>query len=480
MKSSTWNVLAASALFALAGWIGVSSTAYGEPQEKPAARADEKATQDLIIFHDGRQLLGKVTQGATTVHFKGLIAGIEAEMDYPKSDILTIRMGSKADPAASTTPTPKTATPAPAAAAQVADDGVGKKNIYWVELKGVFGEDISQTPIRSALKDAKANKADVIVMTLDAEWKRDPFTPLGNDSANFDEIFRAEPMAAIFQEEIPREWTTQPKVVFWVKTAMGGASLLPFICPNIYFQSEGRMGGLGNLSFIFEGVGDDVVREKQRSLRLGHAEGWAIAGGYDYRLVRAMARMEYVLSMRWVDGKVELFEGYPSNPGEELLTDDGKDEHADSLRERVDGSGNDVLTLDARKAKALGVSKGTVDSDSELITALGLDRTGVVVPGRSKQIMKDWSDGLDNAKRKIVRLLTEGLRDAMGMPQTTYAERTKSRGAQQRIIEEVKGLLDRWGEGLTPRWRGQNRIPDEATLNSYIEKLKLDQMKDKK
>jgi hypothetical protein len=479
MKSSTWNVLAASALFALAGWIGLSTTAYGEPQEKPAAKADDKAAQDMIIFRDGRQLFGKVTEGATTVHFKGLIAGIEAEMDYPRADILTIKMGSKAtDPAPDKT-APKTATPA--VAAQVADDGAGKKNIYWIDLKGVFGEDISQTPIRNALKDAKANKADVIIMALDAEWKKDPFTPLGNDAANFDEIFRAEPMAAIFQEEIPREWNPQPKVVFWVKTAMGGAALLPFICPNIYFHTEGRMGGLGNLSFIFEGVGDDVVREKQRSLRLGHAEGWAIAGGYDYRLIRAMARVEYVLSMRWVDGKVELFEGYPSNPGEELLTDDGKDDRADTLRERVEGTGNDVLTLDARKAKALGVSKGTVDTDSELITALGLDRTGVMVPGHSKQIMKDWSEGLDNAKHKLVRLLTEDLRDAQQVkPPGGYQERTKSRGQQLRIIEEVKGLLNRWGEGLSQRWRGENRIPDEATLNSYEEKIRLEQMKDKK
>ena len=310
---------------------------------------------------------------------------------------------------------------------------------------------------------------------------RDPFTPLGNDTANFDEIFRGERIAAIFQEEIPREWNPQPKVVFWVKTAMGGASLLPFICPNIYFHSEGRMGGLGNLSFIFDGVGDDVVREKQRSLRLGHAEGWAIAGGYDYRLIRAMARMEYVLSMRWVDGKVELFEGYPTNPGEELLTDDGMGPNADTLRERVDGTGNDILTLNARIAKAVGVSKGTVDTQAELITALGLDRTGVMTPGRSKLVMKDWSDGLDNAKRKIVKLLQEDMRDAMRVqPPAGQSERTKSRGQQIRILEEVKGLLTRWGEGLTPRWRCENGIPDEAQLNCYEEKLHLEQMKDKK
>ncbi len=289
-------------------------------------------------------------------------------------------------------------------------------------------------------------------------------------------------MAAIFQEEIPREWSPQPKVVIWVKTAMGGASLLPFVCSNIYFHSEGRMGGLGNLSFIFDGVGDDVVREKQRSLRLRHAEGWAIAGGYDYRLIRAMARIEYVLSMRFVDGKVELFEGYPSNPGEELLTDDGIGPNADTLRERVEGTGNDILTLNARIAKAVGVSKGTVDTQSELITALGLDRTGVMVAGRSKQVMKDWSGGLDNAKRKIIKLLQEDMRDAMRVQAPGgQAERTKSRGQQLRIIEEVKGLLTRWGEGLTPRRSAaRTGFPEESQLNSFEEKLHLEQMKDKK
>jgi hypothetical protein len=483
MKSSTWSVLAASALFSLAGWLGVSTAAEPPQGDKTAKAGDqpEQPKQDVVIFRNGNVLYGKVvSETATSIHFKGKIAGIDAETDYPKADILEVKKAG-GDAAAAKPEPVKDTKPVPVAPPPVSDENTtGKTNIYWVDLDGEFGEDISQTPIRNAMKDARKCKANVVIFKLNADFKEkdgivDKDRP--NDMASFDQLFRCEAIMPIFVTEMPTEWGGEmPRIVFWVKQAMAGAAFLPLISKEIYFTSDSRLGGIGNLAQIFEGVGDDVVREKQRSLRLGHAEGWAITGGYDPRLIRAMARIEYVLSVRYENGMPVLFEGYPSNPGEELLTDDGKDERADTLSERARGEGNDVLTLDARKARLVGVSKGTVDTQAELITAMGLDRTGVLVPGRAKQIMTDWSKGLDSAKHQIRRIVDD-YRAVRVDPPGGYDQRTKARGQRLRKLEDLKGLIVRWGEGLQ-RFLGQNGIPNISEIDTIEEQIRLEQLKD--
>ncbi|MDX2131134.1 MAG: hypothetical protein SFY69_03665 [Planctomycetota bacterium] len=466
--------------------VGMAAPAMAQPgRATPPAKKDEDPNRfaRIILRATNKVLEGEIiSETTTTLRFRSSINGIPFETDYQKAEILHIQRGIPA----TATPSDAPANGEPAAPNVPAFDasvppGTGgpRQNLYWVDLEGVFGEDISQTPISKAIDDAQRNNADVIVLHLNADFEQNPLEPLPNDAANFDEIFRAESIVPIFTEQIRRKWDKQPRVVFWVRQAMAGAALLPLISPELYFHSEGRLGGLGNLTFMFEGVGDDVVREKQRSLRLGHAEGWAIAGGYDHRLVRAMARYEYVLSVRFVNGKPELFEGYPSNPGEELLTDDGKDANVDGLRERVSGTGNDVLTLTARVAKILGVSKDTVDTRDDLLVAMGIDRTYADVPGRSKQIMKEWSDGLDRTKRRLRDLLEEFGEVRIDEP-NNYQNRTRARGQQKRILEEMKRLLRQWGEGLSPRWLAQNGIPDEAQINLRLEQINIEQQKDRR
>src|SRR5262245_32071060 len=94
MKSSTWSVLAASALFSLAGWLGVSNAA--QPPQGAAAKAGDEATPDTLIFRNGRTMKGKVlSESATSVRFKGESAGIPFEADFAKSDILEIKKGAR-------------------------------------------------------------------------------------------------------------------------------------------------------------------------------------------------------------------------------------------------------------------------------------------------------------------------------------------------------------------------------------------------
>ncbi|HYE60914.1 MAG TPA: hypothetical protein VD997_02865 [Phycisphaerales bacterium] len=483
MKNRAWkNKVATSALAAVIGLCTVPTAALSQTESSAKETA---STQDIIIFKNGRTLEGKiVSETASAIRFKGLIAGIEAETEYPMSDILTIKRGvakttgdAPAAPSNTAAPTLKSS----GGSDKAAESRDGKTGIYWVELKGEFGQEISETPIRNAIRDAKRNNAEVIVFELDADWN-DKDGVINADKANdqdsdFQGIFRAEKILPVLVNELPTEYNHKPpRIVFWVKQAMAGAAFVPLCAPEIYFSSEARMGGIGNLSQLYGNTGDEVVREKLRSAFLRHAEGWAIKGGYNPMIIRAMGRSEFVMSYRVRDGKVELFEGYPQAPGEVLLTDDGMGGNFDSLSERVRWTGNDVLTMNAETAKLVGLSRGTVDTRDELLHAMGLERTGVLIPGRAKQIQKEWVDGVANAKKRIVTLFEEYQEIQV---QGDYQERTRARGLQIRKLEEIKALMQKWGEGLE-QWLGENGIPPVSEIMIGIDQIKLRQLADKR
>lgn len=369
------------------------------------------------------------------------------------------------------------AAPAPA----TKSDGAEPKKIYVIELKGKFGEDISETPLKDALKDAKAKQADVVIISVENDWSMGAGDDRPQDAAagKFDELFRAEDMAKIITEDVRRDWEHAPEIVFWVKQAMGGAAFLPLASDTIYFSRDARMGGIGNLELQFGTTGDEVVRQKQFSLRIGHAEGLAIQGGYEARLVRAMARIKYVLSVKYEGGRPVYLERMPQGADEFLLTDDGTDERQDTDIELARGEGNDVLTLTAETARNLQVSKGTVNSLDELLDALNLSRSNEMVDKRSKQITEGWSKNLADSKRSLKRLWREANEVQVKSP-GGYTERTQARGARRSKLEEMLRIYARYGEGISGQWRGQNQIPSETDIRTIIDQIKLEQLRDKK
>jgi hypothetical protein len=359
---------------------------------------------------------------------------------------------------------------------------VDAKKVYVVELGGVFGEDISQSPIRSAMKDAKKLGADYIIFVLDNDWsyKRSDAKHMEgdekkDDAGQFDELFRAEAIEGTFTEDIRNEWTAQPEIVFWVKKAMGGACFLPFNCKTIYFSSEAKMGGIGKLEKIFGTTGDRVVREKQFALRLGHAEGRAIQGGYDPRIVRAMARTEYVLSYKMEGGKAVLLERMPEAPGEILLTDDGKDEREDTEEQLARGEGNDCLTLTPKVAYDLGVSKGTVDTMDDLLFQLGLARNHVMLKTQAPQILKTWRDGLELARRQLPKLWHQ-FNEVAVKPPAQYTQRNQARGKRKSILEEMQGIEKKYEEALNPHLVG---VPNYTEIEEIKRKIDLERLADK-
>lgn len=428
--------------------------------------------KDVLVFKDGKQVEGTILEETpTSVRMKVEMYGIVSEMSYDKRDILAIRRGEVTDPA----PEPAETEKKPEAQTPAQTPNEGGTRVYIANLSGQFGRDISETPIRNAVEDAYRNGAQVIVFVVDSEWKLNPLEEAPDDAAAFDQLFRADTIFPIFREEIPRMFDEDPKVVFWVKKAMGGACFLPMVSPNIYFHQDAKMGGVGNLTTMFGSTGDEVVRQKQISLRLATAKGAAIEGGYDTKIVEAMTMIEKVFSFRLEGGKPVIVERLPDpSLGEILLTDDGLEANEDTIEQLARSQGNDVLTIDATLAQKLQVSDGTVNTDEELLYALGLSRSSVRVDQNADKIMQQWSDGVTNAERRLRKLAQE----YQGIQvQGEYSERTRARGQQRRTLEEMQGILRRYEEALVPQRIG---VPDYNTISILIEQIKLQQLADKK
>lgn len=349
--------------------------------------------------------------------------------------------------------------------------------VYQIDLNGEFGYDISQTPIRQAMRDARDQNADVVIVKIDAKWEQDELTPLPDNVAQFDELFRAQEILPIFADEMQREWTKPPRLVMWVKRAMGGPAFIPFVAPEIYFTSDGKMGGVGGIGVMLEGKGDEVVRQKQYSLRMARAEGFLIRGGYDPMIVNAMCRPGYLLSYRMEGGKPLFLERAPERPDEFALTSGLM---GDTMQASVRGTTSSVLTLNADTARAISVSKGTADTLDDLVFQLGLSRNHQIVEGKSKRIMENWKRDLNNATKEIKRLLEEmGGGDTSG-GSGTYESRTQARGKQIRQLDTIINKLKVYEEAFGPRWHGENQVPSRTQLELQREQLELQQLVDKK
>jgi hypothetical protein len=440
------------------------------PASALAAGAAVSAAKDLdkIVLRSGKVIEGEIlSETAEEIRFNVIVAGISAPATFKKSQIIEIVRGARGDADPADAPE---GSPIDIDDRFAPDDGAGAlasidaPKVYVINLKGEFGKEISITPIRDAVKAAEKEQPDFLIVHLDNEWSYTGGEIPDEVQDNFDWFSVADKIEPVFTKEIDLEWEKKPHVVFWVGNAMGGAAFLPFLADEMYFEPDGRIGGIGTLEQMFEGVGDEVVRQKQRSLRLARAQGLAIANGYDYRFINALAQRSYVLSY---DIYGTLYERMPENPNEFVLTDDGKDERRDTMDQLVRGTGNDVLTLKADTALKLGMSSGTAATIDELLEQLGILRNHTMVEGRSDQIFSTWARNVSQAQRRVGRLL----RDA-GQVQGggTLREQRQAISRQISILEEVQGLFRRYGESFDPFGEGMGQI---ANLDLRIEQLRI-------
>lgn len=441
----------------------------GKPGDATAQRDPKKfEKRDLVIFRTGNKVEGMILEETdTTIKMIVVIAGIQSTTTYNKSDILEIKKDAfKPEPAKEDEKKSEEKKPdAPVAATDPMEivDTKGNKipegnlKIYAVTFGGEFGRDLSQTPLKEIVDDMARVQPDVIIVRFDHA-----FAQYGQGTVDFDQkgqeqydrLEKARELDTMLMDRInlSGDFKKKPRCVAWVKKALGGAAFLPFTFPEIYFTSDGFHGGIGGLDHMFDGVGDDVVREKQRSLRLARARGLCEKGGHDSRIMTAMSRSDYILSYRIVGGKAEFLEGkLPPDAEWYVLKDDGKDDRADSIQDVIRMKGNDYLTLDAKTAFDIGFSKGTADSMDELLQKMGIERNYSLVKNRAGDTFREWSKSVGKAESDIERLI----RQFRGIQvQGTYQERTAARGRQKTLLRQIQAIAKVYREAINPRQVG--------------------------
>ena len=475
----TLSLTMGAAIAALAGLAVSPATAAGVSDDGLAHLVSGVQTgdMDVLVIRQGsswQEVQGKlISETDTEIVFEVINLGLKARTTFRKADVIEIRRAAETNDApAAETPRARrgaanTATPG------TADDG--RVTVYVMDVVGDFGVDVAVTPLREAVHDAKQYLPDILVVSLDTNWTDGNSEVPDDAGGEFDRIFLARDIAPIFTYEIQTEWPRdkQPRVVMWVKNAMGGSAFIPLSFKEIYFHPEARMGGLGNLMFMFSNV-DALVKAKLTSASLGSAKGLANLGGHDELLVDALARLNERIAVSWEGGVPRLYRGTAVG-NDEQLTDDGTNPaEADSLRDRVTGRGNDVLTLRADMALKLGFSQGTAATEEELWQAMDLDRVGVREVGDGGEIMQRWSDAVYRASRELPRLQQEFQDIQVG---GDYRQRSRARAMQIDTLKKMQRLVRAYGESLAYVFQG--RVPSEEQIRNQIDEIEQQQRRDR-
>lgn len=500
---SVWNRLLRVTVLALG--TTVISSAWMLPaaaDNKTAAGSTAKAEAaagDRVILKSGTIVEGRILEEtATQIVMMVTVRGIEAKTTYAKSEISEIKRGVVA-----------VATKAAATDAAKTGLSIGDKSstetttsaeedptltrLYLAELKGIVGLEVSQTPIAELFEEADKYFNDLVPSGIAAGPERvvDPakrdrnlvVVKLDLSPGIGDDVFNAENLAPAFKEQIVDKGR---RVVFWIKLAGGAGAFIPWISPEIYFTEEGLMGG----GFDYESfnVGDKMVNEKQISLRLGHAEGFVIKGGYGdhVAVMRAMFRSSYWLAVKFEGGKpiYKQEELDPATDGEgwTILSDDGKGKNKDSATSL---KGNDLLSLNSEWAEKLGISKGTAETIDDLAFKLGVQRHyKAIEENKAQDAIKDWKEGIIEALRmtaerpipalqinqpgKLIRELNE--QRSTG----DFEQRKKARGRQIALLQQIRAIIQQYKEVLDT---GGQRT---ANIDLQISNLRLEAEQDAK
>lgn len=448
--------------------------------QESAPQAASRPNYDVLVLN-GHSLEGEiVSESDDHVTIRVTIGGLNAEMDYPRSAVQEIRLGAGAPiPPAPPPPPPKSPLP-PTYFTIAPPDAAITGGVYWITLTGKLGQEISQTPIRDAFRDAKQFQPDVIVIEVNnTPLDRPPAADAGQGYSGTDEFYRAERLFVIPVDEVPSEWSEPPRIVYWVRNAIGALCLLPLTCKEVYFAPDGRLGGMEEFPPPRpHRIGHQLPLHRQ------HMVGWINHSDFPQpeALTRGLVTRRFSLSVRIEDGKPALFEGPPTNPNELALTDDGEGPNADTPEQIAAGTGNDLLTLNAETAQLIGVSKGTVATREDLLAAIGLEGAHII-DGRADLIMKQWSEGVENAHAQLVPLIAEYKAIRI---EGDYDQRKAARAAAITCAEQIKSIANRWNEGLDPFRLHDAGLPadsngiDLARLQHAIDRLRLEQSLDRR
>lgn len=442
--------------------VGFSAPARASETEDGVKKLDQ------VIFLDGRTVQGEIiemddSRVVMMVHF-GNFAPVRTT--YNRAEILEVKRGAievaGAAPARDAQPGRSTRRGQPGGENSSVDPDAAK--LYIVDFEGLFGVQVSETPLRQMFEDVDRTFNDLVEERLGPGRTRMVVDPTMRDKHivvikmntgtdprfGFQGIFRAGDLRPIFFENMRDKGR---RVVFWIEEARDGAAFLPWLSQEVYFKRDGRMWFTSDLEDF--ATGDQMVDEKLVAANLAIARGYGIEGGYGENaglIIDAMARSSNWLIMRMEGGRPILRNQRPTpqmiEQGWIILSDSGQGEFEDKnvLREF-----NDRLILDADKAYMLGVSKGQADTNEDLAFELGIQRNYAVMEHRSNRIFKDWADQFENAMsqinqrdgtlwREIARIEVQG----------DYRDRTRARGRIKNFLLQIRSMYTRFAEILDP------------------------------
>lgn len=458
---------------------------------------------DQLIFRNGNKVEGKIlSETETTITVKVIFAGISTETTYQKSEILEVKRGAvkvapkgdadKDKKESATDSAAKTSGPsADELAGKVVDKNgkaipEGVEKVCIVPFTGEFGRDVSATPVKEIMDELVQIQPDVVIFRFDNDFsaygqRAMDFSQIGQMSYNF--VFKASELDSLITDRFNYDgaFKKRPRTVAWIRRAMGPAAFLPFVFKEIYFTSDGFHGGIGGLENLFKGgQADEVVAEKQISLRLKEAEGLAIKGGHDERIIRAMSRGDTQLSYRMEGGKAVLLERMPQSPDEIVLKDDGptNEVNRDTVQDIVRYKINDYLTLDAKTAQIIGFSNGTADTLDDLLFRMNITRNYAEVKTGAAKSLKDWGAAVVKAERDLRELWQKyqsvRVRDPGG-----YNERTAARTQRKTILRQMLSLFEKYEEALNPRMFGDAQS-SAADMRILIDRIEQEQRIDRR
>lgn len=474
----------AAAVVAAAGMALIAAAPVQANTSSQAVAAAEP-THELLLSTGQTVKVEIVKESDKEIEVKVYVGTMSAPRTYQRSEIVSITELSHFPASATTSASSAAAKPSAKADENIPANAL---RVYVMELGGRFGWDVSYTPVNEAVDKAREMNADIIIVKCNNNWKAiEGFEDeRGDDEGRFVEFSFAEAIQPIFTSEMRAKWDKEPQVVFWVERAMSGMAFLPLVKPDIYFTSDGRLGGVGGLEQLFGTRGDEVVRDKQESLLKQFVQSMAIMGGHNELIVKGMTEESAVLSYRIENGKPVFLEG--EEPGWILLTDDGQDERADTDADIVRGLGNDLLTLNADLAQKLQLSKGTADTLEDLLFEMGIEDRAYVLGDEdgddesdaARYALDTWSTGLERADQKLRRLRFD-LDNVQPREMRNDPDGSKSRNAARaqrtRLINEAIALLNKYGEVLDPNQ--QQRVQLELLRQQIENEKRLERINDR-
>lgn len=320
---------------------------------------------------------------------------------------------------------------------------------FGLDGKGQMGTDIHSSIYEKVVKDVKAKKPDLIIISLDsAERGRREYSGAERDSLGERGVNNSEDMRktlALFKQElgdIPQ--------VMWVQDSVGFGTLFALAWPNMYTKADARLWGLGKVSLQAKS-NDHEVERKWLAAAVGIANGFVLSGGHPTVIGSAMMDPERKLSV--------------SFKGREF---DWKDDESGTFL--IDGDPQRPANFDARSAEDFGLSDGTADSVEDVMFQLGY---------------REWDDSLCKNGQDGTKLVGDYIKSwRKTWDESQFAlgecERALQDGSDSKGLSKAKKSLETILEGIKKypsvelRWRmnRQSKENFEAMLKDVKEKIR--------